>query len=699
MYSCKVLFICTRKKLVHSLERGINVADVLLLEPGYSNKYPPIGLMKISYFHKYIHHDYVRFAKGKLPEAFEGKKWDRVYVTTLFTFEWPKTKEALEYALSVVKDPTQVYTGGILATLKPELIAENFPTVKNNPGLLDKKGTLGLDQEECVDRMTLDYSILDDISDQYIYPAHDAYFTYMTRGCGMKCQFCAVQTLEPSYYPYISIKETIQKVDEQFGPKNDLLLMDNNVLRSPNFDQIIDEIKELGFAKGATYINPKTGKRVQRFVDFNQGLDAFLLTEHKAKRLGELAIRPARIAFDHIEDAEAYKKAIRLCAQSGITHMSNYLLYNGVDFTGKGHSYHADTPEDLYERMHISMDLQEELIKSTGKKIAIFSFPMRYIPLEDLKRGFVGTHWNPKYLRALQRMLIPTQGKGVSSRSFFEADFGKTAEDFVRGLAMPESHLGWRGDFIPKKNETAIERKTRKRIWDENQSFIKEWNRLFDLLGKDKESFIETIGDNDISVEHFLRVNDTIQKKLFIHYFTITSILKVFALENDDVVDFVKKYITEEFPLMYDRLITHIVKGRMPYSYLKGIYVTFGNDFVRDVFSKLTFCENELPFVVNSLDKIQVLTKIHTFDYSLIKCFYMYTQLEVFSEREHKNVINSLKKLDERKVREQLLSKFDKFKTLLKMNATDGEVGTEYILDQIEQHLSNVYQQLSLFDL
>ena len=86
------------------------MADILLLEPGYSNKYPPIGLMKISYFHKYIHHDYVRFAKGKLPDAFNGKKWDRVYVTTLFTFEWPKTKEAIEYALSVVKDPSQVYT-------------------------------------------------------------------------------------------------------------------------------------------------------------------------------------------------------------------------------------------------------------------------------------------------------------------------------------------------------------------------------------------------------------------------------------------------------------------------------------------------------------------------------------------------------------------------------------------------------------
>ena len=110
--------------------------DILLLEPAYKNKYPPMGLMKISYFHKHIHHDNVRFAKGKLPEAFKDKKYDRVYVTTLFTFEWENTKKALEYALSVVKEGGKVYTGGILATLMPELIAEHFPTVINNTGLL-----------------------------------------------------------------------------------------------------------------------------------------------------------------------------------------------------------------------------------------------------------------------------------------------------------------------------------------------------------------------------------------------------------------------------------------------------------------------------------------------------------------------------------------------------------------------------------
>ena len=100
----------------------------------------------------------------------------------------------------------------------------------------------------------------------------------------------------------------------------------------------------IGFGKGAYYTNPKTGKKVRRYVDFNQGLDAMFLTEAKAKRLGEIALRPARIAFDHIEDRETYERALRLCAKYGITELSNYVLYNSEDFGGKGHQYAADTP-------------------------------------------------------------------------------------------------------------------------------------------------------------------------------------------------------------------------------------------------------------------------------------------------------------------------------------------------------------------
>lgn len=673
------------------------MADILLLEPEYSNKYPPLGLMKISYFHKYIHGDYVRFAKGQLPEAFKDKKWDRVYVTTLFTFEWENTKKAIEYALSVVKDPTQVYTGGILATLMPELIAENFPTIKNNTGLLNVPGTLGLEGDECIDTLTPDYGILEDIKDEYVYPAHDAYFAYMTRGCGMKCGFCAVQTLEPKYIPYCSITESVRRIDEQFGPKKDLLLMDNNVLRSPHFDQIIDEIIALGFGKGATYINPKTGKRVQRYVDFNQGLDAYLLTPAKAKRLGELAIRPARIAFDHIEDEEAYKRAITLCAESGITHMSNYLLYNSVPLPGKGRQYRADTPEDLYERMHITLDLCDSLNERLENRIAIFSFPMRYIPLSDLRRGFVGTEWNSKYLRALQRMLIPTQGKGVASRSFFEADFGKTAAEFVEALAMPETHLGWRGHFVTKKDEDKKVTAARREVWTENHSYLNEWKRLFRSMdAEERKEFIGYIHDNKFTVERFETITKAIHRKLFIHYFTLPALIKALASENEETVSDIVHYITDEFPLMYKRMVEYIATVRTQYSILEGPVRALGAKLITDVFALIDVLDEEKGYVASNFQKVQAKMQLKLFDFNLVKYARLYCQAGVFKKTAQKEISMLIKNLQETQLRNLLLDNLPILEKKLKKLATE-EVGSEYIIQGIKDSLTKLNEQLTLF--
>src|SRR5690554_7731610 len=102
--------------------------DILLLEPSYKNKYPPLGLMKISYYHKNIRKDYVMFAKGHLPQNIKDKKFDRIYVATLFTFEWEKTIEAINYAKSLLKNPkdykNSIKIGGIMATLMPDEITK-----------------------------------------------------------------------------------------------------------------------------------------------------------------------------------------------------------------------------------------------------------------------------------------------------------------------------------------------------------------------------------------------------------------------------------------------------------------------------------------------------------------------------------------------------------------------------------------------
>lgn len=654
--------------------------DILLIEPNYANKYPPLGLMKISTFHKRLD-DFVMFAKGTLPEQLAGKRWDRVYVSTLFTFEWEKTKKSIEYALTVVKDKRMVFVGGIMATLMPNLFMETFPTITLISGLLNRDGTLGLRDERCIDRLTPDYDILGDID--YKYPATDAYFLYMTRGCGMKCQFCAVQTLEPEYVPYISIREQIAEVDRHFGAKRNLLLMDNNVLRSNQFDKIVDELIELGFGKGCTYPSPRTGNPLQRYIDFNQGLDAKLLTEHKAKRLGELAINPSRIAFDHIEDEEQYKRALELCAKNGINYLSNYILYNGEDFTGKGQHYHADTPQDLFVRMKISMDFCDELNDKYGNngKVHIFSFPMKYIPLDGTDRSFVGTHWNKKYLRTIQRMLIPTQGKGVSTRSFFEADFGTTVEEFIENLAMPEGLLALRGHFVERSNESNEDRKKRYAQWELNHRRIDEWTRLYRSLGEDYSSYVELVKNNDFSMENFAQASAPTLKRMFIHNLSYLSILRNIETLGTEILI----YIKVEFPTLYGELLRYVIRSEhTQFSCLKGMLTLQGTAFIADVIRAFI----EEPYlttnVFNALYKAQKQLKKVVLDTRSLDIALRYRKANAISDIELRNIMRLGLEGDEKKIEARLYQKARQLREALR-EQNQKEIAVEVILDKIEE--------------
>src|SRR5690606_3357694 len=184
-------------------------------------------------------------------------KWDRIYVTTLFTFYWKITIEAIHYAKHLVKSPDQLMVGGVLASLLHKEVEEETG-IKPHKGLLDKPGMLDPDlpkaQEIIVDNLPLDYSILDEID--YVYPTGSAYFTFMTKGCTRKCAFCSVPILEPTYKPKIDTVDKFAEIKERFGEQQHLLLMDNNVLASPKFPEIIQEIKDMGFVRGATYIEP-----------------------------------------------------------------------------------------------------------------------------------------------------------------------------------------------------------------------------------------------------------------------------------------------------------------------------------------------------------------------------------------------------------------------------------------------------------
>ena len=672
------------------------MANILLIEPDYKCKQPPLGLMKISFFHKNILHDYVRFTKGKLPPALSGTKWDRVYVTSLFTFEWKATIEAIEYAKTLVDSIDKIVVGGIAATMLPDQMYEETG-IRPVCGLLNEPGKLGLPGDECIDQITPDYSMLDDVD--YVYPFNDAYFLSATKGCGNKCGFCAVQTLEPKFIPYIDIKDRIKAIDEQFGPKKDLILMDNNVLRSPRFNDIIDDIIAAGFGKGATYKNPRTGKTVQRYVDFNQGLDALFLTEEKAKRLGEIALRPARVAFDHIEDREIYERALRLCAKNGVTELSNYVLYNSEDFGGKGRKYHADTPADLYDRMKITLDLLDELNEEYGqeKRIAAFSFPMRYIPLSAHERGYVGSQWNAKFLRAVQRMLVPTQGKGVCSRSFFEADFGKSADDFVRYLSMPEKLIAARGKISPtsrgKSGETEEQFILRKAIWEREQKKIKMWNSLYAQLGTEKDDFINLIGDNEYLPEKVLGISTTIQRKLYILYLTTPRLISFVGMvnKNSSTYSMVKEFIEVECPELYMDILDLVSGREVQQNYIfKNFVYFFGRKGVLDLLTRL----EKIDFAADKqLTKWDVLAKkegIGYIDFELIRVYRRFVDLDVLTAKEHKDSKRHIMAMSMTGLASILAENIEKFESLL-FSAIDNEKG-QAVLKKVTKTITNNIQ-------
>ncbi len=68
---------------------------------------------------------------------------------------------------------------------------------------------------------------------------------------------------------------------------------------------------------------------------------------------------------------------------------------------------------------------------------------MKYHPIDDPdffdNRGYIGKHWNRKFIRSIQAVLNSTKGKIGRGKPFFEEAFGKDIERFHKILWMPEA--------------------------------------------------------------------------------------------------------------------------------------------------------------------------------------------------------------------------------------------------------------------
>jgi len=152
---------------------------------------------------------------------------------------------------------------------------------------------------------------------------------------------------------------------EDWEPKP--VICDNNLLACSvkHFDSVIDKLKGI------------------KHVDFNQGLDARLLTDHHIERLKELDTPQIRFSWDYINEEPRVVSAIERIKNAGFP---NGRIHVYVLFGFK------DTPEDTLYRF--------ETLRNMGIK----PNPMRYQPLDAIKRNtYVGGNWTESELKRMMR--------------------------------------------------------------------------------------------------------------------------------------------------------------------------------------------------------------------------------------------------------------------------------------------------------
>lgn len=183
---------------------------------------------------------------------------------------------------------------------------------------------------------------------------HNPAATRTTVGCPRSCAFCGVPKIEGKFRELIL-----------WEPRP--LVCDNNLLAASraHFDRVID------------------GLKTTEEIDFNQGLDARLMTPYVADRLRELDLKVLRFAFDHVSQEESVVNAIKLMRNLRFN-KKKLRVYVLIGF--------QDSPEDALYRLR--------LVQSLG----IRPMPMRYNALDALRlNSHVGENWTDHELHRYQR--------------------------------------------------------------------------------------------------------------------------------------------------------------------------------------------------------------------------------------------------------------------------------------------------------
>ena len=220
-----------------------------------SHNYPNLALMKLSAWHK---------RNGDTVEWYDvfANHYDIVYKSKVFTF-------TADYDI-VISNADKVVSGGTGYAIH------------------------GAGGEHYI--KTDDISLPDEIEhtmpDYSIYGITDTAYGFLTRGCPRGCKFCIVGKKEGL------CSQKVADLSEFWTGQRNIVLNDPNILACKEWEDLLRQLAESN-----------------AIVDFNQGLDARMLTIEKCNALKSVKTKEIHFAWDRYQDKELILPKLRMYAE------------------------------------------------------------------------------------------------------------------------------------------------------------------------------------------------------------------------------------------------------------------------------------------------------------------------------------------------------------------------------------------------
>ena len=242
------------------------------------HRFPNLVCMKLSRYHK-AHGD--RAVLIEQPDEKAISDYDRVYLSKVFT------ATDVPHSICEAKNVQIGGTGFFFekAPPLPDEVEHSFPDYH----LYD--AWLGKQRNAAWKKKYTDYSI-----------------GYTTRGCFRHCDFC-VNKLYDRVVRWSKLSEFLDKSRPYVG------LCDDNMLGCPEWRAILTELQESG-----------------KPFSYNQGLDARLLTDEKAKVLSECRYHGhISFAFDDIDDTPIILERMGVLSRYEFSASPRFFMISGFD--------------------------------------------------------------------------------------------------------------------------------------------------------------------------------------------------------------------------------------------------------------------------------------------------------------------------------------------------------------------------------